>query len=131
MVFCARAIGHLTPPRRECQRNRVAERCQECREPLEQPRFGRRRKFHKACKKRHERRRAREKAAISPPISTPVEQVSPPETSLPWWEKERLGYFPGGTFDQYQEHYGYGFGGTPVENDTAAALALSKRAEGD
>ena len=95
--------------------------CVECREPLEQPRFGRRRLYHRTCKRRVEKRRERERQAISPPISPPSEPsfapIPPPEESIPWWQQEQMGYFAGGTFQEYQAHHGIGPLGGDVRPD--------------
>lgn len=96
--------------------------CQECGNPLEQPRFGRRRKRHPACKKRAWRRRRARFEDISSPVSAPPERItapiSPPDEPLPWWEKEAAGYFPGGSWEDYRAHYGYSLGGDIRKEDT-------------
>jgi hypothetical protein len=84
--------------------------CAECGEALEQRRFGRRRIFHKACKKRVEKRRERENRRVSPPVSPPRRDhftpISPREQPLSRAEQEALLGRPladGLTWAQYRE----------------------------
>ena len=37
---------------------------------------------------------------------TPTKGPKPTRDSLPWFEAERLGYFAGGSWEEYQAHYG-------------------------
>jgi hypothetical protein len=97
----------------------MSDTCVECGEPLEQRRFGRRRLFHKTCKKRAEKRRERENRRVSPPISPPRAEhfapISPPEIPLSRAEQEAILGRPladGLTWEEYRELTGEGLRGS-------------------
>ena len=109
--------------------------CEECGLLLEQPRFGRRRKRHPACKKRALRRRRTSFGDISAPVSAPPERIttpiSAPDEPMPWWEKEALGLFPGGSWADYLAHTGRTLGGAPVHASAYAEAVLKMRGTED